>query len=192
MMNAPDPGQNRSCWRGVGRAKIVSFMMRTAVALGLAAIFGGCGLSGLDGDAAGPSDEPAPASEPPPAVVTIRFRNLAVDEAVNVEFYATHGPVTDLPDDLFVEQNLITENVGIAGTGILEPLREDTLSYPCSDQLVIGTLGGTFLDNETGELRGHGVARWAQDVALELCGRRVLIEYSYELGTFGTRIAVGN
>jgi len=137
------------------------------------------------------TDDPAAAVEPATPIVTIRFRNVAVNEAVNVEFYATNDPTVTLPDDLFVPENSITTSVGVAGTGLLQPLQDDTIEFPCTPDLVVGTLGGTFLDNETGEVIGSGVARWAQETALGLCGYKILFEFGNDFGTFTTRVAIG-
>ncbi len=185
-------GTERGC-RRADRTTTVPVLARVTLAAILAAGGAGCAMElPLDDPTTVPADDPAPAADPTTAVVTIRFRNLAVDEAVNVEFYATNDPLVSLPDDLFVERNLVTASVGVAGTGILEPLREDTLEFPCTEHLVVGTLGGTFLDNETGETRGAGVARWAEDTALGLCGHKILFEFVNEFGTFTTRVAIGN
>jgi len=138
------------------------------------------------------SDVPAPSQEPTQRTVTVRFRNLAVDEAVDVEFYASNVTLETLPESLFVDQNAVSAGIGIAGTGILEPLREDSLEVPCGESLVLGTLGGSFLDNESGELLGHGVARWVSDAPIGLCGRGVLFEYDNEFGTFTTLVSIGD
>jgi len=179
--------------RWAQRATTVSVLVHVTLVAILAVGGTGCALDfPLVDPTTAPPDDPAQAAEPPTTVVTIRFRNLAVDEAVNVEFYATNDPLVALPDDLFVEANLVTVSIGIAGMGLLEPLSEDTLEFPCTEHLVVGTLGGTFLDNETGERRGAGVTRWAENVALGLCGHKILFEFVNEFGTFTTRVAIGN
>jgi len=158
-------------------------------------LLGGCGfdLSSLPlPDAPVPTDDGAPNPDPSTTIVTVRFRNLAVVEAVNVEFYAANTPLDSVPDDLFVEGNLVTSSIGVAGTGIIEPLREDVLNFPCTSDLVLGTLGGSFLDNETGDLLGMGNQRWAQDSALGLCGREVLLEYGIFSSEFGVRISIND
>ena len=140
-------------------------LMRTGtIGLGLTAammmsILPGCsvdvlaGFRGPSGNGQGDDDQ----------TVRIRFVNLAVNEAVNVEFYATDDPLELLPDDLFVDENLVTANIGVAGLGIIEPSAVDSIDFPCTEGLTIGTLGGIFLDNDSGELRGVGTARWAQE-----------------------------
>lgn len=135
-------------------------------------------------------DDVAPSPDPTTTSVTVRFRNLSASEAVNVEFYASTAPLSAIPNDLFVEDNLVTSSIGVAGTGILEPLREDTLAMTCNSDLVIGTLGGSFLDNETGALLGLGQSRWSQDSAQGLCGREVLLEFGRFSGDFGTRLSI--
>ncbi len=157
------------------------------------ALFAGCGFE-LPEEVLLPEIQPTDnvAQSPDPSIttVTIRFRNLAVTEAVNVEFFATNNPLTLIPDDLFVDENLVTSSIGVAGTGILEPLREDTLNFPCTSDLVLGTFGGSFLDNETGDPLGVGQPRWAQDSSLGLCGREVLLEFGRFSGEFGVRISI--
>lgn len=159
----------------------------------------GCGLDitrdmslGLGDTVTQPADDLAQSPEPSATMVTVRFRNLALTEAVNVEYYATNTTLTTIPDDLFVAENLVTSSIGVAGTGILEPLSEDTLDFPCTSDLVLGSLGGSFLDNETGDLLGEGEPRWAQDSALELCGREVLFEFSSVAGEFSVRISIND
>jgi len=137
------------------------------------------------------TDEPAPSQDPTPRTVTVHFRNLAVEDAVDVQFHVSNDPVDALPDGLFVAHNAVATGIGIAGTGILEPLREDSLELPCADGLVLGTAGGAFLDNESGELRGSGAARWVEDAPIGLCGRSVLFEFVNEFGTFTTRVSIG-
>ena len=102
--------------------------------------------------------------------VRVRFRNLTRTEAVNVEFHVSNTALDDLPDDLFVDEHLVTESIGVAGTGIIEPQTDDEIDLPCTDGLTLGTSGGVFLDNDTGQERGVGTARWVQESPLGLCG----------------------
>ena len=146
----------------------------------------------LDLDSILVAEDPTPSvTERPDDVVTLRFRNSTLDEAVDVEFYATNEPLANIPDDLFVPQNLVTASLGVAGTGIVTPLREDLITFPCSLDLTIGTLGGRFLDNETGEARGQGVRRWLEERPLGLCGTVVTFEYAGDDGVFTTILQLG-
>ncbi len=130
----------------------------------------------------------------PPAddVVRIRFRNFTADEAVDVEFHATNNKLTNLPTDLFVSDHHVTASVGVAGTGIIEPRHEDVIEFPCTPNLTIGTSGGRFVDHETGEARGVGVPRWAQEGPLELCGAVVTFEFAGDGTGFSTFITIGH
>ena len=128
------------------------------------------------------------------AVVRVRFLNLTASNAVDVEFFATNEPIATLPDDLFLPANRITASIGVAGTGILEPANQDTIDFPCTPTLTLGTLGGSFVDNETGEPLGMGTARWAQEQPLGLCGGVVTFVYSKnneQDGSFRTRMFIG-
>lgn len=124
-------------------------------------------------------------------IVTIRFRNLTASEAVHVEFYATTQPLGVLPDDLFLPEHLVTASIGIAGTGIIPPQQPDVIEFPCTPTLTIGTLGGTFVDVESGEPRGQGVPRWAQEGPLGLCGSMVTFDFSGDPTAFGTTLSIG-
>ncbi len=148
-------------------------------------------LAGCSVDVAAVVPRPAVQTDTPGDVVTIRFRNLAVNEAVNVEFYATDDQLEDLPDDLFVPANRITANIGVAGTGIIEPMDADSIEFPCTATLTLGTTGGSFADNETGEPRGVGTPRWAQQGPLGLCHGVVTFEFSGDGVDFRTALTIG-
>lgn len=123
--------------------------------------------------------------------VLIRFRNFSPIDAVNVEFFATNEALATVPDDLFVDDHRTNANIGVAGTGILEPAHSDAIVFPCTEDLVIGTTGGTFIDNDTGEVRGTGDRRWAQAKAIGLCGRAVTFEFAPDDQGFITRMTIG-
>lgn len=166
-----------------------------AILAGLSLIggmIGGCGLD-LEPDSVGVDTMPADPSggAQRASTVTIRFRNFARVDAVDVQFFATNEPLMLLPDELFVPENSFTRDVGIVGLGIIERLREDTITFPCSESLAIGTLGGRFLDNDTGDHRGEGVPRWAQQGPLALCGSVVTFEFSGGDGEFNTNLKIG-
>jgi hypothetical protein len=130
--------------------------------------------------------------QPTGDAVIVRFRNFTVNDAVNVEFYATNRPLLSVPGDLFLEENLVTESIGVAGTGIVQPQTEDTIAFPCGANLTLGTAGGSFSDNESGEPRGLGIPRWAQEGPLALCGSVVTFEFSGNGTDFVTILTIGN
>lgn len=137
-------------------------------------------------------EQPASGSERVPDQVTLRFRNFTASEAVDVEFFAAEVAPANLPDGLFVEQHRVTASLGVAGTGIVQPLREDVITLPCTPSLTVGVLGGRFLDNETGEFRGTGAQRWLQEGPLSLCGSTVTFEFSGAGDTFTTTVRIGD
>lgn len=116
--------------------------------------------------------------------VMVVFRNLTTEQAVDVEFHATDESLTALPADLFVDDFLITSGIGLAGTGILAPRAADFIELPCIDDTVIGTAGGSFLDNATGDETGRGVARWLEAAPLGLCGSIVTFTFTEDGGDF--------
>lgn len=159
------------------------------VAVVLVAVVGvvGCdvALSGFDDFAPG-TDVGRPVEQ----VVIIAFRNLATIDAVNVEFHTTTAPVANLPDGLFVEENGVTTNLGVAGTGLLIPGATDILELPCDANLIIGTAGGGFLNNETGEPAGRGEPRWLDATSVGLCGAIVGFTFEGTGGTFVTTVEI--
>ncbi len=68
----------------------------------------------------------------------------------------------------------------------------DSIDFPCTEGLSIGTLGGIFLDNDSGEQRGVGTARWAQEGPLALCGSVVAFEFAGNSDEFTTTLTVGD
>ncbi len=152
----------------------------------------GCGLK-FDPGSGGPTDTNAPSETPnPDQVVTVQFRNLSPDEAVDVEFFLSDQPLDVVPDDLFQETLRVRTGIGVAGTGIIEPLNDDTVQFACGPNLALGTTGGLFLDNESGAQRGVGAQRWAQDEALGLCGSTIVFEFVSNGNGFDTIVRLGN
>ena len=151
-------------------------------------------LEGSDLDSGGmgvPDDEFDDSFDPLQARVTLRFVNQTATLAVDVQFYSSNEPLGVIPDELFVEANLVTRGIGLAGQGILGPGMSDDITFPCTPDLTVGTLGGEFTDAETGDLRGTGVSRWAQEGSLSLCGSVVTFEYGRARGEFATSVRVG-
>jgi hypothetical protein len=132
------------------------------------------------------------ASEPlPEAQVAVRFANTTLNEAVNVQFYASSNILEQVPDDLFADpENLVTANLGVAGTGLIEPGEKDEITLDCDENLIFGTLGGLFLDNESGDERGNGERRWVEQRALGVCGGTVTFMFTQEGESYRTRLTV--
>lgn len=122
--------------------------------------------------------------------VRVVFRNLTEDEAVEVEFYATQEPLAVIPDDLFDSANdfLVVRNIGVGGRGVIAPGETDVIELDCGEGLVLGTTGGLFLDNETGDELGTGTRRWVQEEAQFSCGATVVLEYTSDGDTYATRL----
>ena len=143
----------------------------------------GCGtLRVSDGDADG--EEPPAAVEPPSLdSVRVEFRNLSTT-AVDTQFYTTEDPTALLPDDLLVPDNLRQSGIGVAGTGILGPFHIDQVELSCSENLVLGTAGGEFLDADLGTVLGQGPVRFMQTGFQFDCGVTLVFEYSQTTGGY--------
>jgi hypothetical protein len=158
------------------RGWIISFARMLALLCVAAGLWlAGCSIELGPGSDADPA--PNPSDDRPVEKVAVRFRNLTQTEAIDVEFYFSPQLLDILPDDLFQDAYRVRANIGVAGTGILVPKSQDVLEFECGDHVTLGTTGGTFLDNETGEPRGTGVPRWAQNGPLNLCGHIVTIDF---------------
>lgn len=169
-----------------GMRKKYYFIWRYIFIPSVSLIFG-CPMA-LDG-----INRPATGDDPvPQRFVTIRFANLSFTEAVHVDFYATNVPILNLPEELFVPANIITASVGVAGTGVVEARSTDEIKFPCTVNLSLGTTGGRFIDNESGEAKGLGTARWLQEGPLAVCDGVVIFAYRSETTGFDTTVAVGN
>lgn len=168
----------RKTWQGVAGGSAAAAIVVLVAATG-------CELA-LPDESAPPGDVGRPVEQ----IVTIAFRNLATTDAVNVEFHTTTDPAATPPQDLFVDANKITANVGVAGTGLLIPGATDVLEVPCDANLVIGTAGGAFVDNETGEATGRGVPRWLDETSAGLCGAIVGFTFSASGDTFLASIEI--
>ena len=148
----------------------------------------GCTISVMPDTGPAPSGGGAVGGDGPDATVTVRFRNLTTSDAVDVEFFATNEPVDNLPDDLFLDSNSVTASIGLAGSGLIGPGQEDEIEFPCTEDLVLGTLGGTFLDDESGDPQGTGDQRWSEEGPQFSCGATIVFEYSKVGGTPVTQL----
>ena len=176
-----------------GRRKTYLTWTASCVA-GLATIFVGCSGDFLVDFVPDPDADPAPGASLGPVTadeVLIRFRNFSQTDAVNVEFFLSNTPLGTLPADLLIDEYGTSASIGVAGTGILQPLHSDEVLFPCTADLVIGTTGGTFIDNDTGEVRGTGDMRWSRDASVGLCGRRVTFGFGPVDDGFITRLTIG-
>ena len=137
-----------------------------------------------------PGDHNGGSQDPPPEFVTIRFVNASADQAIQVEFYATNEPLDAIPEELFADETyLVQESIGLAGSGLLAPLSEDEIQFDCTETLTIGTLGGEFRHNETGEVLGRGDELYKAPGGFSLCGGTAVYTYSSTGGEYKTRFA---
>lgn len=168
------------------------FLRRSLIALPFLLAPAGCGnLLALPDANANQNDNASSGPGAPSAQqVLVRFINRTSDEAVDVQFYATNDPLANLPDDLYAEAYRVTMSVGVAGSSLVTPGAGDQILIDCTDNITLGTAGGAFRQAESGEPRGVGQPRWAQNTGLGLCGGTVTFFYSGGGSTFETRITV--
>ncbi|HOB74370.1 MAG TPA: hypothetical protein PKG54_07580 [Phycisphaerae bacterium] len=88
--------------------------------------------------------------------ITVRLVNATATRAVDVQLFATGQGVGDLDTEFFIPANQLLADIGFAGSGILVPASDDQITLACADALIVGTLGGRFLNEDTGEEIGTG------------------------------------
>ena len=109
------------------------------------------------------------------------------DYAVAVQLYAT-DQTGDAATVLFVEDNLITANVGFAGTGLLPAGEDDEILLNCDSAVMVGTLGGEFVDADTGEVQGTGQQRVLEQDLQFVCTETITLTYRENDDDFSTTL----
>ncbi len=150
----------------------------TIICVGCTAPSGGV----VEEDETGPE---SPESPRPPGMdeVQIEFRNLS-STAVDTQFYLTNEPVEELPEELLVPDNVRRPGIGVGGTGIIGPGTLDSIKVPCSEELVVGTAGGEFLDADLGTPLGNGPVRFLQAGYQFDCGATIVFQYGETFGEY--------
>lgn len=122
--------------------------------------------------------------------VTIRLVNASPTMAVDVQLYATGGVVNDLNADLFAPAHQLVSGIGFAGYGLLESGNSDTVVLPCDDALVVGTLGGRFLNEDTGDELGVGTRSVFFQGSQFECGATLTFTYTPVGNGFQTTVQI--
>lgn len=113
-------------------------------------------------------------------LVSIRFLNQS-SQALDVQFYATATDLinpADVNSVLFTSANHIVANIGFAGSGLIPAGDSDEITLACAGAHTLGTLGGRFVNENSGEQVGTGQQR-AFSINLQYnCGDTLSIIYS--------------
>jgi hypothetical protein len=72
----------------------------------------------------------------------------------------------------------------LAGSGLLAPGSTDAIALMCTPDLVVGTQGGEFRDNESGASRGLGPMRFAMQGPQFSCGATITYTFDDADGNF--------
>lgn len=147
-------------------------------------IVAGCAAGPSPLAATGSSAQPdvdSPSVAPPAddSVVAVLFVNETT-AVVETRFYATNDPIEPTADALFVPANLFTEDVGVAGLGLLDRESFDAIEFRCTENLVLGVAGGVFLDPDLGTELGEGTPRIVQEGLVFDCGAVITFTYKAE------------
>lgn len=100
------------------------------------------------------------------------------DFALDVQFHLAVDPEVVTQAALFTSGNAFSDGIGFLSMGILMPGDTVTRLFECTDALILGTAGGEFLDDETGEPIAQGSAvRFAALGPQFGCGSVVTFEF---------------
>ncbi|UCE61137.1 MAG: hypothetical protein JSU63_05175 [Phycisphaerales bacterium] len=150
-------------------------------------------------DELSPNDNSQPTDAGDEDVITVRLRNLSMSDPVEVEFYVAEAPLEAIPDDLFSDEHRIGDGnqiegqgIGIANTGILEPGAQDTIILSCDHSYILGTTGGSFLDDESGEVKGVGTTLLVQqgDGYQFICNALIGFDYGPDTDGYKTILSL--
>jgi len=132
------------------------------------------------------SDVPQPVPEEP---LVVRLANTTA-VAVDAQVYVSTNAFDNTADTLFVEENLFSEGIGLAATGLLAPTTTDIAEMACTTGFVLGTAGGSFRDPETGAELGKGTPRILQQGLVFDCNAQITFMYSLEDGVYSVYMAL--
>jgi hypothetical protein len=111
------------------------------------------------------------------------------DWAVDVQLYAAR--TTGDPDAvLFEADNKITAGIGFAGQGFIPAHDADEVVLEADAVAMLGTLGGEFLDEETGESVGAGHRRILTRSLQYLGGDTITFIFHGDTDDFGTSVVL--
>ncbi|HUU82598.1 MAG TPA: hypothetical protein VM243_03745 [Phycisphaerae bacterium] len=116
--------------------------------------------------------------------ISVRFINDS-DAAIDTQFYATNDVLDDPGEDLFQPQYHIEADIGVAGSGLLDVDADDEITFPCSDNTVIGTEGGEYYDS-SGALLATGQRRILSVGDNFDCGNTIIFAYIGSNGEYTT------
>jgi hypothetical protein len=137
----------------------------------------------------GPGDDGGDGGGDSSPELTVRFENHTL-RAVDVQLYATGQPVNILEADLFAPANQVTQGIGFAGSGVIQAGASDEVVLTCANVNTIGTRGGRFLDQDSGEQVGIGQQRVLFLGLQFACGDQVTFIYSSSGGGFQTSLRI--
>ena len=154
----------------------------------LALLLSGCGMSvGSSGGSGDDADRQR--DDVGVDIVLVEFVNETT-LAVETEFFATNEALDDPETELFIPLYHVTTEIGLAGLGTLGPEGDDAREYPCTANLVLGTTGGSFKDNNVGTLEGTGVQRILEEGNVFSSGATVTFTYSEDGDDFTVTVGI--
>ncbi len=109
--------------------------------------------------------------------IRIRFVNTS-DVDVDTQFFATNDALEDPLEDLFQPKYRRQESIGVAGTGIVQAGTDDQITFACTENTVLGTEGGEFLDPDRGTLLATGETRVVMVGPNFDCGNTVIFGFA--------------
>ena len=106
---------------------------------------------GLNADPAGGATAPVGPTGLQDGVAVI-LANTS-DFALDVQFHLSTDPGVVSQTALFAAGNAFRDGIGFLSLGILAPGETIARLFDCTDSLILGTAGGEFLDDESGQTK---------------------------------------
>lgn len=120
--------------------------------------------------------------------IRVRFVNQT-SWALGVQFHVS--AVQGQPDSvLFISANQITQGIGFAGQGFIPPGDVDEVLLGVAQARMIGTLGGDFVDPDTGESAGTGQRRVLILDQQYFGGETITFVFAEVFGRYETRLRI--
>jgi hypothetical protein len=122
--------------------------------------------------------------------ITVRVVNASPNRAVDVQLYATGQGVGNPDTDLFIPANQRAAGIGFAGSGILPAGQTDEMTVACAEANAVGTRGGVFLNQDTGEAVGTGTQYVLFQITQFQCGSTIVFTYAPSGNGFLTSVQI--
>lgn len=153
---------------------INAFIVLQCIGCGGSATMGPANMNAADSMGAAGAPVGPTGLEDGVAVVLVNTSDFALD----VQFHVATDPEAITEAALFASDNAFLDGIGFLSLGILAPGETIARLFDCTGALILGTAGGAFLDDESGESIAEGsTVRFAALGPQFACGSLLTFEF---------------